>query len=93
MSENRIRMIVSGRVQGVFFRAFTCEEAQRLGLQGWVRNLPNGSVEVLAAGNPEKLEALKAICRQGPPYARVDHIEVFDEVAEEGPLSTFTIKY
>lgn len=86
-------MIVSGRVQGVFFRAYTCEEAQRLGLYGWVRNLPNGSVEVLAEGEPQKLEALKSFCRQGPPYARVDHLEVFDEVPEDRPLSSFTILY
>ena len=86
-------MIVSGRVQGVFFRASTCEEAQRLGLRGWVRNLPNGSVEVLAEGETNKLDALKSFCRQGPPYARVDHLEVFEKVEEGGPLSYFTILY
>ena len=66
------RFVVSGRVQGVFFRASTRAEAQRLGLRGLARNLPDGDVEVLAAGDDDALEALEAWLRRGPPQARVD---------------------
>lgn len=69
------RLIVSGRVQGVFFRASTREQAQRLGLSGHAKNLDDGSVEVVAAGDPEAIDALADWLRQGPPLARVDTVE------------------
>ena len=69
------RFIISGRVQGVFFRASTREQAQRLGLRGQARNLPDGSVEVLAAGTDEAIQQLEQWLRQGPPSARVDRVE------------------
>jgi acylphosphatase len=72
------RFIVSGRVQGVFFRASTREQAQRLGLSGHAKNLDDGSVEVVAAGDPEAIEALADWLRQGPPLARVDTVERSD---------------
>jgi acylphosphatase len=82
VSEDRVvRLLISGRVQGVFFRAFTRDEGRRLGVKGWVRNLPDGRVEVLAKGDPEQLEALEAFCRQGPPHARVHDVEVVEEEA------------
>lgn len=67
---------VRGRVQGVGFRWWTQHTATRLGLGGHVRNLPDGSVEVHAAGAPEALEALERALREGPPPARVDSVEV-----------------
>ena len=66
------RFLVSGRVQGVFFRASTRTEAQRLGLRGVARNLADGNVEVLAAGEAAALDALEAWLRRGPPQARVE---------------------
>ena len=66
---------VSGRVQGVFFRASTRERALALGLRGHALNLPDGRVEVVAAGDPEALEALAAWLQHGPPMARVERVE------------------
>ncbi len=69
------RFIVSGRVQGVFFRASTRDQALALGLRGFTRNLPDGRVEVLAAGDEVALDRLAAWLRQGPEMARVDDLE------------------
>ncbi len=69
------RFVVSGRVQGVGFRAATRREAQRLGLDGHAVNLPDGRVEVLAQGAAKSLEALAGWLKRGPPLARVDHVE------------------
>lgn len=71
------RFLVSGKVQGVCFRASARDEARRLGLAGWARNLADGGVEVLAAGAPEALDALDALerwLRVGPPLARVERV-------------------
>ena len=72
----RVRVTIEGRVQGVFFRASTVEEAVRLRLKGWVRNCPDGSVEVLAEGTKENVDALVQWCRQGPPGAHVHAVRV-----------------
>ena len=69
------RFIVSGKVQGVFFRASTREQAQRLGLRGHARNLPDGRVEVLAVGADAAIQQLEQWLQHGPPSARVDHVE------------------
>ena len=69
-----IRCVVSGKVQGVWFRASTKEEAQKLGVTGWVRNLPDGCVEVLACGPEDKLTALHAWLHQGPRSANVTDV-------------------
>lgn len=66
------RFIVTGNVQGVFFRASAREQAQRLGLRGHANNLPDGSVQVLAVGSGSAIDALEAWLRQGPPLARVE---------------------
>lgn len=66
------RFIVVGKVQGVFFRATTRERALTLGLRGYAKNLADGSVEVLAVGDAESVDALEAWLRVGPPKARVD---------------------
>jgi acylphosphatase len=68
------RFLVSGRVQGVFYRASTRNEAVRLGLAGSARNLDDGRVEVIASGPDEALSALERWLRQGPPSARVDNV-------------------
>jgi acylphosphatase len=71
----RVSLFISGMVQGVNFRYHTCEEARRLGVAGWVRNLSDGRVEVLAEGEKRRLEALVAWCRRGPRLAAVEDVE------------------
>ncbi|MGJ4730005.1 acylphosphatase [Luteimonas sp. SDU101] len=70
-----VRFLVSGQVQGVYFRASTREQALRLGLAGYARNLDDGCVEVLAAGETQAIEALAQWLEDGPPTARVDHVQ------------------
>ncbi len=84
----RARVRVDGRVQGVAFRASTVDEARQLGVAGFVRNLPDGSVELEAEGEPAPVEALVRWCRRGPPSARVDQIEIewLAPVGEAGPF-------
>jgi len=72
----RVHLFVSGRVQGVFFRAHTRDLAQKLGLSGFVRNLPDGGVEVVAEGPEEKLQELIQFCHHGPPLAHVTNVEI-----------------
>lgn len=81
--------LVSGRVQGVFFRASTQEQAQRLGLTGWVRNLPDGSVELVACGEAPTLAALESWLWQGPPSARVESVRIRDIVVQ--PFTGFRV--
>lgn len=77
------RIYVSGRVQGVSFRASTVREAARLGgMKGFVRNLEDGRVEVLACGSREAVLGLIEWCRKGPPGARVSEIEVREEASD-----------
>jgi len=72
------RLVISGRVQGVGFRAFVHGQAEKLELDGFVRNRKDGTVEALAVGMAEKVEALIARCHEGPPSARVEAVEVSD---------------
>lgn len=77
MSDRRaIRCIVAGRVQGVYYRAATAAQAERLHLDGWVKNLADGRVEVVAAGGPADVAALAAWLWQGPPAARVEAVHL-----------------
>ncbi len=71
----RLNLSIQGRVQGVFYRASTAEKARSLGLQGWVRNVSDGSVELLAEGQKGALQELLDWCHEGPPAARVTHIQ------------------
>lgn len=89
----RVRVVVSGRVQGVFFRDFTRQKALALGLTGYARNLPNGgSVEVKAEGERLKLEELVSQLRRGPPPAVVEKATVtWREYS--GKFSGFEIRY
>lgn len=74
-AEIAARFFVAGRVQGVFYRASAQAQAQRLGLRGYARNLPDGRVEVLAIGPATAVDALSAWLRQGPPNAVVDTVD------------------
>lgn len=82
---------VRGRVQGVGFRWFVEREAQTLGVAGWVRNRPDGSVEVLAQGTREQLFALRSKLQQGPRASRVDDVEEF-ETEPQSDLKRFRIE-
>ncbi|HUX27077.1 MAG TPA: acylphosphatase [Burkholderiales bacterium] len=80
---------IFGQVQGVGFRYSFCEEAQRLGISGWVRNRRGGSVEAMIAGTPEALQVLTAWARLGPSAARVERIEVS---AADGEFTGFELR-
>ena len=79
----RVHVFVSGDVQGVGFRWYTREEAMHRRLAGWVRNLPDGRVEAVFEGRPEKVDSMVEWVRKGPKWARVDGIEVAEEPSEE----------
>jgi acylphosphatase len=76
MHNARVRLKIYGRVQGVFFRASTLDKAKELGLSGWVRNNPDGSVEVLAEGFKEGIEKLVEWSRAGPRHAVVNRVDI-----------------
>lgn len=87
-----LQATVCGRVQGVFFRDFVTGRARELGLEGYVRNLPDGAVEVLAEGKRRQLEKLAGYLKEGPPAARVDEVvTVWSEYT--GNYSGFSIRY
>lgn len=88
----RLAAQVTGRVQGVGFRYFTRKTATRLGLTGWVRNEPDGSVELVAEGSREALEDLLEALEQGPPASRVDHVRPYWSEAA-GAFNSFRVRY
>jgi acylphosphatase len=88
----RARVLVSGEVQGVCFRAYALEEARARGVDGWVRNLADGRVELVVAGSRENVDAMIRWCRRGSPYARVEDVGVNWE-AEVGDLRGFRIAH
>ncbi|MFC1890522.1 acylphosphatase [Thermodesulfobacteriota bacterium] len=90
MALRRVRIFVSGIVQGVCFRMYTEREARKLGLAGWVRNLPDGRVEILAEGESAVIDDLAAWSRKGPSMAKVTEIRVDEEepLGDLGPFST-----
>jgi acylphosphatase len=88
----RAEVVIHGLVQGVNFRASTREEAERLGVGGWVRNLPDGNVQALIEGEKKKVEQLLAWCHKGPPGARVTKVEILWE-PHTGEEKSFVIRY
>jgi acylphosphatase len=87
----RARVRVRGRVQGVFFRAEARSRAESLGLGGWIRNEPDGTVEALFAGEPERVASMVEWCRHGPRGARVDDVDVSEEDALPGAEHGFRV--
>ncbi|MBN2301841.1 MAG: acylphosphatase [Lentisphaerae bacterium] len=73
-SMKRMRLVISGRVQGVCYRMYAREQATNLGLTGWVKNRPDGTVEVFAEGNDDSLRHFHDWCKKGPPYAHVTNV-------------------
>lgn len=88
---SRLRLIASGRVQGVFFRANAAHTARGLGVRGWVRNRAEGTVEIVAEGPRSALERLLEWAKNGPPQARVDQIHA-DWSAATGEFSAFEVR-
>ena len=79
MKRSRAHVFVQGRVQGVFFRASVRHRAQQLGVGGWVRNLPDGRVEAIFEGEEPAVQRAVEYTREGPVFARVTEVEVYDE--------------
>jgi len=88
----RIRVHITGRVQGVCFRAETRNQALKLGLGGWVRNLRDGRVEALFDGPADRVREMLRWCKKGPPLASVSFVEVLEEQPGD-PLTGFDIRY
>jgi acylphosphatase len=86
----RVHVIVSGRVQGVFFRGATHAQMRALGLSGWVRNLPDGRVEAVVEGDDARVALGLAFLRRGPPHAKVESVEIRDEPCS-GVLTEFEL--
>lgn len=92
MDHLRAQVIIHGIVQGVFFRASTREEAIRIGVGGWVRNLPDGTVQALFEGETKKIEEIIGWCHKGPPGAQVNKVDIFWEPYEK-EFKLFEIRY
>ena len=88
----RIHAFVSGQVQGVFFRTNTRAEAKRLGLKGWVKNLPDGRVEFVAEGPSWAVNELIRWCHKGPAYSRVNKVEFYEETPR-GRYDEFSVRF
>jgi acylphosphatase len=91
-NKRRVHVIVEGRVQGVFFRAYTKDEAVKLGLSGWVRNRPDGSVEALIEGEEKAVTQMTQWFYTGSPHSRVDTVQTKEE-SPAGDSETFEIHY
>lgn len=86
-----VRLLISGRVQGVGYREFVRAEAQGRGLAGWVRNRRDGTVEALVAGAPGQVEELIAACWRGPPGSRVVDVAVALAAPDHAPAAGFNV--
>jgi len=91
-TKSRVHVIISGRVQGVFFRMETKRAADRYGVFGWVKNRANGTVEAVFEGDKKKVDAVIDWCRQGPRHADVQGVDI-DEAPYTGEFKEFYITY
>ncbi len=92
MGKTRVHLFIEGRVQGVWYRAFTRDVAIRNNIRGWVRNLPDGRVEAVFEGEERDIEKAIAECYKGPPAAHVTKIDI-NRQPYRGEFSGFEIKY
>ena len=90
--KTRAHAIISGRVQGVFFRMETMRAAQRIGVSGWVRNLRDGTVEAVFEGDETRIDAMINWCKEGPPHAHVTDVKV-DREEYTGEFDSFKITH
>jgi acylphosphatase len=74
-----IRLYISGTVQGVFYRSFVKEKAEKLNVKGFVRNLEDGRVEIFLEGNPEEIKKMKELCKKGPKHSMIKNVEEKEE--------------
>ena len=91
-AKKRVHVLISGKVQGVFFRYHTQQLAKKLGLNGWVRNTSNGKVEAVFEGEEDKIKKMLEFCKKGPALARVEKVEVKEEKFK-GKFKDFEIRY
>ena len=87
-----VHVIISGHVQGVWYRASTKQKAEQLGITGWVRNTADGCVEAVFEGEEKKVEELIRWCHHGPPLAKIDKVEIKNQKSING-FNDFLIKY
>jgi len=92
MTQKTIHAIVEGKVQGVFFRAYTRDEAERLGLSGWVRNRPDGSVEALISGDARNVDRMLEWLETGSPMSQVSRV-IIKSGQQPSEVKDFFIKY
>ena len=85
MSIKSVRLRIEGRVQGIWYRGWTVDQARALNIDGWVRNKADGSVVAVLSGAQDNVDAMTKVCHDGPPMARVDSIFVVDET---NPVAT-----
>ncbi|MEM3000354.1 MAG: acylphosphatase [Candidatus Bathyarchaeia archaeon] len=88
----RAHVLVSGKVQGVFFRSATKQKAEVYGVKGWVRNLADGRVEAVFEGEEDAVKAMIEFCKRGPPAAQVTNVDVSWE-KPTGEFTTFKVRY
>lgn len=88
----RAHLIVSGHVQGVYYRSTSAEKGLALGLTGWAKNLPNSTVEIVAEGDQDQIAELIKWCHKGPPSARVEGVDIAWE-APTGEFETFRVTF
>lgn len=91
MEKKRVHVWISGRVQGVFFRAYTQDAARNHGVTGWVRNVPDGRVEAVFEGDASAVDAMVQWCHRGSPLSRVDGVEVHEE-PYQGEFAEFGVR-
>jgi len=91
VSRTRAHVLVSGRVQGVYFRATTRDRAREAGVDGWVRNLPDGRVEAVFEGPEDAVESMVAFCQEGSPAASVEDVEV--EYGDPEGIEGFEVRW
>jgi len=90
--KSKVHVIISGRVQGVWFRADTKDKAEQLGIGGWVRNTTDGKVEAVFEGDEENIKEMLDWCHHGPPSAEVENVEIEKQTPSNG-FDGFSIKY
>jgi len=90
--KSNVHVVISGRVQGVWFRATTKEKAEQLGLSGWVRNTPDGCVEAVFEGEETLVNEMIEWCHRGPPLSKVENVEVKKQDSTNG-FDSFSVKY
>jgi len=83
VSARTVHIFIDGRVQGVWFRGWTIQQATALGITGWVRNRSDGRVEAVFSGEPSHIDAMLERCRKGPPLARVDSLDISEQTTQK----------